>query len=823
MEPNQLIVVPDQHLLINLAPSVMVMPGTSSYVELNENKSDQMLLRSIREGKSPYLFAIMSNPQIKEAPERFCRIGVIAEVEADTEKPIINMHGLFRAEMLRLMRIGDNDWGLWVVTIKKVEDQNHDDYLIETHQNVMANMIVIRDLLVSFMVRAKGFYDFEDRLMSIIIDEFENTDWEDKDAVDDFIWTTLHSIPDLFQNDKQPFLESTSLPERIELCIKKLKKRLKFLEIQRQKTSKDDQSIRRSSRRANRMTRDNQTQIEGPNNPNNKDDAEFIKGAHGDIQKRWEKFKKIREHMSDDARDVATEDFKSLMSFGSPQGNNYEWPKFMKHFDFILDLPWKEETVQESNITKVAEILDEDHYGLKAVKDKICESIAPKILNPEGKGHIICFIGPPGVGKTSLAKSIARALNKKYIRMSVGGIRDEAQIRGHGITYIGSQPGEILKLMKRCGVRNPVFVIDEIDKLGAMSVSGDPSSAMLEVFDPEQNNSFKDHYAACGFDLSKVMFIATGNVEGDIQPALRDRMDIIRLPGYLEVEKIEIVKRYIIPRWMKEVGLTQNSVEVQWQDGLSSNLIRSYTNEAGVRNIERTVATLLRKVSRTYLQSKNEDNPIIKFEITESKVHEYLGPPKFTKDRARTTKVGEAIGLAWTPVGGDILYVQVETYPRLRDKKVFARTGMQGEVMKESDEVALTIIRNKLMKDDTEASDRLSETAIHLHIPDGAVPKDGPSAGITICTALYSQLKGKMVKPNLAMTGEINLKGRVLPVGGIREKIVAAERAGIEEIIMPKENERNLYDVPQEVKDKLKFNFVETIDEVLAIAFPTPA
>lgn len=802
MQPDQQIVPPHQHLLLNLDPSVMVMPNTSSYVVLDENKSCQKILQFVQTGQSPHLFAVMSDPRIKEAPDRFYKVGVVAEAESDIKNSVIILRGLFRAEMLSIKRIGDSDWGLWIVNVKTVKDENQDDYFIHAHQQVMASTIKIRDLLVGFMVRARGVYDFDDRLMSIIIDNFENTDWDDRDAVDDFIWVTLHAVPDLFQKDKQPFLEMTSLLERIELCVKKLKERLRLLEIQKQALLKDRNKIRAIK----------SVEVQ---DSNDQGEDEFIKGAHRDIKKRWEKFKEIKSFMSESACEVVKEDVEKLKSFGTPQGNSYEWPKYMRRLDFILSLPWKDETVQESDINKVEQVLDEDHYGLAFAKSSIAEQVAPRLLNPDGKGHIICFIGPPGVGKTSLAKSVARALNRKYIRMSLGGINNEAQIRGHGITYIGSEPGEILKLMKRCGFKNPVFVTDEIDKLGGMSVNGDPSAAMLEVFDPEQNNSFKDHYVSCDFDLSKVMFIATGNVEENITPALRDRMDIIRLPGYLEVEKIEIAKRYLIPRWLKEVGLTQNSVEVQWEDGLTAKLIRGYTSEAGVRNLERTIATILRKISREYLRSRNENKPIGKFEITEPKVHEYLGPPKFTRDMVRPTKVGEAIGLAWTPAGGDILYVQVETYPRLQDKKVFARTGMQGNVMKESDEVALTIIRNR----HPELLEKLSGLAIHLHIPDGAVSKDGPSAGITIVSALESELTEKIVKPNLAMTGEIDLKGKVLPVGGIREKIVAAERAGIKEIIMPKENERNLHDVPSEVKDKLKFHFVETIDEVLEIAF----
>ena len=554
------------------------------------------------------------------------------------------------------------------------------------------------------------------------------------------------------------------------------------------------------------------------NNQDSKEqnEDEFVKGAHGDIKKRWEKFKVICDSMNEDAKDVIMEDMEKLKSIGSPQGNTWEWPKYMRRIDFILGLPWKEETVQEGDIAKVANVLDEDHYGLIREKDSICDQVAPRILNPNGKGSIICLVGPPGTGKTSLAKSVARALNRKYIRMSLGGVRDEAQIRGHGLTHSGSEPGEILKLMKRCGVKNPLFVIDEIDKLGNMSNSGDPSAAMIEVLDPEQNDSFKDHWVACGFDLSKVLFIATANQEDTIHPALMDRMDTIRLPGYLEVEKVEIANRHLIPRLMKDLGLTQNDVEVVWEDGLISKIIRGYTNEAGVRNIERALAKILKKICREHLNSKNAEKIVAKFNVTEQKVHEYLGPPKFTKNRVNPTKVGEAIGLAWTPVGGDILYVQAETYPRMHDKKSFARTGMQGDVMKESDEVALTLVRNR----HPDLSEKLAGLAIHLHIPEGAIPKDGPSAGITIVSALESQLTGVVLRLNLAMTGEIDLKSRVLAVGGIREKIVAAERAGIEEIIMPKDNERNLHDVPKDVRDKLKFHFVESVNEVLEIAFP---
>ncbi|KKR02664.1 MAG: Lon protease [Candidatus Yanofskybacteria bacterium GW2011_GWA1_39_13] len=799
------------------------MPGNTSYVRMGDNKSSQKLLQSVQSGRSHFLFAVMADPQIREAPEKFFRTGVVAEAKSEPGSPSVVLKGLFRAEMISLKRFGGDGWSLWAVTSKMVEDENCDDYFVQSHQNVLADLIKMRDLLRSFLNRSNGDYDFEERpLMENLVDNFENFDWGDKDFVDYFIWSVLAIVPDLLQKDKQPFIESTSLLERIDLCIKTLKTRLKFLEIQTQSISKEDRPIKKVGRVQAKDSGNHDSSNQNKDSED-KDFEDLIKSSHRDIQKRWNKFKGIRDHMNENAREVVMEDIRILLSLGDPQSNTHEWPKYMGRLEFLLSLPWKEETPQESDISKVVQVLDEDHYGLTYVKDAICDQLAPKLLNPEGRGYILCLVGPPGVGKTSLAKSVARALGRKYIRMSLGGVKDEAQIRGHKITYIGSEAGEILKDMKRCGVKNPVFVIDEIDKLGHMSVSGDPSSAMLEVFDPEQNNTFKDHYVACGFDLSKVMFIATANVESDIIPPLRDRMDIIRLPGYLEVEKIEIAKRYLVARWMNETGLSQNNVEVQWEDGLFSDLIRGYTSEAGVRNLERIIATILRKVSREFLKSRAEDKPLTNFIVTKERMHDYLGPPKYFKDRVRSTMIGEAIGLAWTPVGGDLLYVQAELYDKIDNKKVLDLTGMQGDVMKESDKLALTRLRNILRETNPTLADKLRDSAIHLHFPEGAVSKDGPSAGIAILCALYSEVTGTLIKQNLAMTGEIDNKGRVLPVGGIREKIVAAERAGIKEIIMPKDNERSLHDVPQAVKERLKFNFVESVDEVLEIAFPKPA
>ncbi len=796
--------------VINVSANIMPLPKLTSKITLNEKSlSSLSIFNEIETGQEPYIFAVMSKPGITQVPESFYQIGVVCSASIPSNNRIVFGEG-FRAEATSSFRRKDNSPNsYWVTTVKPVEDENIDLIFTDTQfqKNMLADLIKIKHLLQILYTEGNKVWDFPEDTKNIIGD-FETYDFGDKDAVDYFIWSSIAVIPELLPKDKQPFLESANIAERITMLIRLLKGQIAVLTAYKveDKYKKDGSGI--SNTRLNATEPD--------------EEDKFFERVHPDIKKAWGRFKKVRDFMSEDARTVAKEDFDRLVSYESPKENSYEWHKFQRHLDFLLNLPWNQQTEEESDITKVTLILEEDHYGLVHVKEKICDSIAPKLLNPFGRGQIICLVGPSGVGKTSLAKSIARALKRKLIRISVGGIRDEAQIRGHDITYTGSQPGEILREIKRREIKNPVFVIDEIDKLGRHSMAGDPSSAMLEVLDPEQNHSFKDHYLGCSFDLSKVMFIATANLENDIIPPLLDRMDIIRLPGYLEVEKIEIAKRYLVHRWMEETGLAQNDVNVSWDDEIIPLIIRGYTNEAGVRNLERNIATVLRKIARQYLKSRNENETVNIFRIDRRTIGEFLGPVKFFKNKARPTKVGEALGLAWTSAGGEILYVQAEMYPRLQDKKILARTGMQGKVMEESDEVAMTLLRNGLDKINHKLSKKLQNCSMHLHIPEGAVSKDGPSAGIAIFIALFSEVTGQVVRPNLAMTGEIDIKGRIMPVGGIREKIVAAERAGIREVMLPKENERNLHDVPDSVKQNLRFHFLELVQEAIDIAFEKP-
>ena len=484
------------------------------------------------------------------------------------------------------------------------------------------------------------------------------------------------------------------------------------------------------------------------------------------------------------------------------------------YIDWLLGVPWLESTQDRVNVKDAAGILDADHYGLKDVKERILEFLSVLQLKKNHKSPIICFIGPPGVGKTSLGRSIAVSLGRKFVRMSLGGIKDEAEIRGHRRTYIGALPGRIIQGMKRAGTVNPVFMLDELDKLGN-DYRGDPASALLEVLDPEQNKAFNDHYLEVDYDLSKVMFIATANVLESIPRPLLDRMEVIRLPGYTALEKEQIARRYLIPRQMVENGL--NNSFVRFKHSAAFEIIEHYTMEAGVRNLERMIASVCRKLVRRFVEEGGGQPPAKPVVVDAACVRELLGPRKFTSDESENLpRVGIVTGMAWTSYGGTILEVEAAKMPGRGDLKL---TGSLGDVMKESALAAFSYVRGHA-KELGINQKIFKENDFHIHVPDGATPKDGPSAGITLATALVSLLTGKPVKPRLSMTGEITLSGKVTPIGGVREKVIAALRAGIRDVVMPADNEKDLEDVPPEVRGQIKFHFVRTIDEVLKIALP---
>jgi ATP-dependent Lon protease len=512
--------------------------------------------------------------------------------------------------------------------------------------------------------------------------------------------------------------------------------------------------------------------------------------------------------------EVKTEALRELDRLSKMPPAAAEYTVARTYLDWLIALPWAKRTEEVIDLPKTKSVLDADHSGLERAKDRILEYLAVRKLKPDLKGPILCFVGPPGVGKTSLAKSIAAAIGRKVVRASLGGMRDEAEIRGHRRTYIGALPGQVIQGIRRAESKNPVFVLDEIDKLGS-DFRGDPASALLEVLDPEQNNSFRDHYLDVPFDLSEVLFITTANVLDTIPGPLRDRMEVLELPGYTDQEKLAIARDHLVGRQIANHGLSTN--DVMFEDSALSLIIRGYTREAGVRNLEREIGSICRKIARR--RAEGDASPVV---VTPAIVEEMLGAPRHLDEemKDRTKDPGVAIGLAWTPVGGDVLFIEAS---RMAGASALTITGQLGDVMKESARIALSWFRAHAPKYNVDPQ-FYKDSEIHLHVPAGAIPKDGPSAGVTMVVALASALSGRPVRSDLAMTGEITLSGRVLPVGGIKEKVLAARRVGIREVILPRQNEKNVKeDLTDEVKSGLTVHYVEEIDEVMRLALTPPA
>jgi ATP-dependent Lon protease len=603
----------------------------------------------------------------------------------------------------------------------------------------------------------------------------------------DIITSFLH-IP---INEKQQVLEILNIQERLKFVHQVLGKLVHRLELGSKIQSDVQEEINKNQREYYLREQMKAIQKELGEEDDNLDTKE--------LRVRMEKAK-----LPDEVKKTVE---KELERLGKMHPSSAEYMVSRTYIEWLLDLPWSVSTPDALNIPKAKDVLEHDHYGLDKVKKRILEYLAVRKLKNDMRGPILCFVGPPGVGKTSLGKSIANALGRKFIRMSLGGVHDEAEIRGHRRTYIGALPGRILQGLKKAGSNNPVFMLDEIDKIG-MDFRGDPSSALLEVLDPEQNSTFSDHYVELQFDLSKVLFIATANVLDTIPPALRDRMEIIHIPSYIEDEKLFIAKQFLVPKQKREHGLKEE--QIIFTDDAIRKIVSEYTHEAGVRTLERQIADVCRGVAREIAEGNTGT-----YAIAPGDLRKYLGQQKYYLDLAeRINKSGIAIGMAWTPVGGDILFIEAT---KMKGKGNLTLTGQLGDVMKESAIAALSYLATNAKRFGIDESFK-ENTDIHIHIPAGAVPKDGPSAGVTMLTALTSVLTGKLVRNDLSMTGEITLRGAVLPVGGIKEKVLAAHRAGIKTIILPERNKHDLEEIREDIVKKIDFHFVKEMDEVIALA-----
>jgi len=611
---------------------------------------------------------------------------------------------------------------------------------------------------------------------------------QDAGTLADMIASTINATPD----EKQKVLETEDVKQRLRVVTRLVNHQLEILEL------------------GNKI----QSQVKGDMEKSQREYylRQQLKAIKEELGEKDESTVEIDEYRAKiEAKQLPSEARKEaereLERLSRMHPSSAEYTVASTYLDWITSLPWHDSTEDNLDIKKARQILDEDHYGLEKPKRRIVEYLAVRKLKPESKGPILCFVGPPGTGKTSLGHSIARALGRKFHRISLGGVRDEAEIRGHRRTYVGALPGRIVQGLRRAESNNPIFMLDEIDKVGS-DFRGDPSAALLEVLDPEQNFSFTDHYLDVPFDLSRVMFITTANILDTIPPALRDRMEVLQLHGYTLDEKIKIANRFLIPRQREEHGISAK--QIKFTVGAVKQIVTDYTREAGLRNLEREIANVCRGVATKIAEGRTKA-----LSIRQEDLHEYLGPVRFTSEtKKRITTPGVATGLAWTPTGGELLFVEATA---MKGSKGLTLTGQLGDVMKESATAALSFIRANAASMGID-EDFYNQNDIHIHVPAGAIPKDGPSAGVTMLTALASLLTSQAVRKDLAMTGEITLRGQVLPVGGVKEKVLAAHRAGIRTIILPDLNRKDLEDIPGKVQKEIRFHFVDKMTDVLSIA-----
>lgn len=733
------------------------------------------LLHNLDEGTKVIGLVAQRDGRVEEpVPEDLYTWGTAAMILKKFKMPDgseqIIVQGLYRFKLLEVTQTDP----FFMAKVQQMPDEFEADMEVEA---LMNNIKTVFQKIVDFI----PYLTNEHRVM--ILNE------EEPNKLADLVAAQIN----FSVSEKQQVLEIQNVKERLRKVNYLLNKELQILELGN-KIQNDVQGELNKTQRQYFL----------------REQLKAIKKELGEYEDESTEIDELRERlaklkMPKEVRAVAEKELNRLAKM-SPMASEYTVTR--TYLDWLMEMPWKKSTRDRLDIKKAEKILNEDHYGLEKVKKRILEYLAVRQLKSNMKGPILCFVGPPGVGKTSLGRSIARALNRKFSRLSLGGVRDEAEIRGHRRTYVGALPGRIIQEIKKVGSNNPVMMLDEIDKLG-MDFRGDPSSALLEVLDPEQNFSFTDHYLEVPFDLSKVMFIATANVIDTIPHALRDRMEIIEINGYIDEEKLHIAERYLIPKQLKNHGLSND--QITFTRPAILKIINRYTREAGVRNLEREIASIIRAVAKEIVEGK-----VTHRRITPSLVEKYLGPERFYSEIAeRVSRSGVATGLAWTPVGGDILFIEAT---KMKGKGQLQLTGKLGDVMKESAAAAMSYLRANAEKYGIDA-DFYEKYDTHVHVPAGAIPKDGPSAGITIFAALYSLYAEKKVKSTVAMTGEITLRGLVLPVGGIREKVIAAKRAGIETVILPEKNKKDLAEIPKRHIEGMKFHYIKEVDELIDLAF----
>ncbi|WP_181349747.1 endopeptidase La [Thalassobacillus sp. CUG 92003] len=761
-----------QNVQIPLLPlrGLLVYPSMVLHLDVGRDKSVKALEQSMMENSEIFLVSQKEVNMDDPSDEDLYRIGTVAKVKQMVKLPNgthrVLVEGIKRAEIAEFLDEED----FFVVNILNVDD---------IHEDQNEEEALMRSLMSQFEQYVKVSKKVTQETYDTVVDI------EEPSRLADIVSSHLP----IKMKEKQSILETANVKQRLQNLVDIISNEREVLEIEK----KIGQRVKKSMEKTQKeyYLREQMKAIQ--NELGDKD------GKTGEVAELKQKIEDAQ--MPERIENVA---LKELGRYEKVPQSSAESSVIRNYIEWLVTLPWETETVDNLDVLHAEKILDEDHYGLEKVKERVLEYLAVQQLTQSIKGPILCLVGPPGVGKTSLAKSIARAINRKFVRISVGGIRDEAEIRGHRRTYIGAMPGRIIQGVKRAGTVNPVFLLDEIDKM-ASDFRGDPSSAMLEVLDPEQNSTFSDHFIEENYDLSKIMFVTTANTMQTIPGPLLDRMEVISIAGYTEVEKLHIAKQHLLPKQLKENGLTKS--KMQFRDDAMLKLIRTYTREAGVRGLERELASICRKAAKKVVSGKKK-----RIIVTEKQLEELLGQPKFRYGRAEEEdQIGTATGLAYTASGGDTLSIEVSIYP---GKGKLTLTGKLGDVMKESAQAAFSYIRSRAeeLKIDPEFGEN---NDIHIHVPEGATPKDGPSAGITMATALVSALTGRPVRKEVGMTGEITLRGRVLPIGGLKEKALSAHRAGLTTIIIPAENKKDLEDIPESVREGLKFITVKHLDEVL--------